>query len=119
MSAIKIFLCLLCACGSAAGQILMKASSVAWKEAGNFYDFNVLLIISSAFFIYFMSSLGWVYILKGLPLTVAYPFLAITFLLVPIAGHFFFNESVNWRHGIAALLIISGICIISLTRNPT
>lgn len=118
MSTTKILLCLICALANASGQVLMKASSVAWKQAGSFYNSTVLMTIGSGFFVYCTTSIAWVYILKGLPLSAAYPFLALTFLLVPVAGHFLFDEQLNWLDGLAGLLIMSGIFVISISRNP-
>ncbi|KTD82765.1 EamA family transporter [Legionella waltersii] len=115
----KIILCLLCAFGSASGQLLMKVSGLAWKRSGNFYDTAVLFTIATSFLVYAITSLGWVYILKNTPLSLAYPFLAMTFILIPIADYYFFNQTFDWKDGVAALFIITGICIISMGRSST
>lgn len=116
---LNMSLCFICALGIAMGQILIKGAGVAWSQAGSLFDATFALWIGSAFFIYSSASIGWVYILKAVPLSAAYPFLGITFLFVPIAAHLFFNESLGWRDGIAALLIISGICLVSFGRSSS
>ena len=119
MSISNMVVCFLCVVGVATGQVLMKGLGIAWIQAGTLFDGSVAMWIGCAFFVYCGALLGWVYILKALPLPAAYPFLAMTFLLVSIAGHLFLNKNIGWRDGVTALLIISGICLTSFGRSSS
>lgn len=119
MSFLNTLLCIICAFGVASGQILMKCTSKAWVETGTLFDTTVVIWMGSAFALYGAASLGWVYILKEVPLSVAYPLLSITFCLVPVAGYLFFNEALNWQNWIASILIITGICLASFGHHVT
>ncbi len=68
---------------------------------------NIYTIIGFLFFC--LSAFMWLFILKTTPLSVAYPFMALGFLIVPIGSYFFFNESLSLNYLIGVFLIISGI----------
>ena len=116
MSVANILLSLLCALGISGGQLLMKGASVAWNQAGTLLSPPVLGWIGCAFALYSCASFGWMYVLRVLPLSIAYPLLATTFFLVPLGGFIFFNERLSWIDGAASLLIMSGICVTALGR---
>ena len=117
MSIVNMSLCLLCAVGIACGQMLMKGASMAWNEAGTWVSLPVLIWIGSAFSLYIVTSFGWMYMLRLMPLSAAYPFLALTYFLVPLGGYLLFNEQLAWTDGAASALIMAGICLAALGRT--
>jgi multidrug transporter EmrE-like cation transporter len=54
-----------------------------------------------------------VWLLKTLPLNVAYPFVGFAFVLVPLMGAFFLDESLDWRHLAGGALIAVGVAVAS------
>ena len=57
------------------------------------------------------ATLLWVRILTTVPLSRAYPFVALAFVLVPAAGYLFFNESITLRYATGTALIVIGVAV--------
>jgi drug/metabolite transporter (DMT)-like permease len=64
-------------------------------------------------FVYFATTFLWIWLLRTVPLSVAYPFMALAFLFVPIMGATFLGEPLTVRSVIGAALIITGIWVIA------
>ena len=93
------------------GQFLFKFSALK-IETTNLQVFfqtalNQYTIIG--FLAFCLSAVMWLYILKTTPLSTAYPFMALGFLIVPIGSFFFFNESLSINYLIGVSLIVIGI----------
>ena len=56
----------------------------------------------------------WVVILQKLPLSIAYPFVALSFVVVPMAAALFFHETLSMKTVLGALLILAGIYVSTL-----
>lgn len=56
----------------------------------------------------------WVIVLQKIPLSVAYPFAALAFVIVPFFSWAVYGENVNMAHIIGTALILAGIAVISL-----
>ena len=61
--------------------------------------------------VYGASTVLWIAILRTTPLSVAYPFSALGFLVVPLAAHFLFGEPLHARFLAGAICIIVGILL--------
>lgn len=96
----------------AAGQILFKKASLALNgESG---VTMMLSMVSNVYFItgvclYAAATILWVIVLKDIKLVHAYPFVALGFVLVPIAAHFVFGEALNARYALGSTMILAGI----------
>lgn len=62
--------------------------------------------------LYGLTTALWVYVLNSVPLSKAYPFTAIAYLVVPLAAHYLFGEAWNIQILAGSLLIIAGIIIV-------
>lgn len=102
---------IICVVGIAIGQILFKISSISMATSGNILTPKVLIPLSVAVFLYGVTTIGWIWILKYIELGKIYPIMALSFVIVPIGAYFIFNERFNIQYGIGILLIISGIII--------
>jgi multidrug transporter EmrE-like cation transporter len=67
--------------------------------------------IISGFVAAFLSSLSWMGAMSKFPLSYAYPFTGINFVLIIISSAIFFHESITLPKLIAMFLIVSGIVI--------
>ena len=56
----------------------------------------------------------WVVILQKLPLSIAYPFVALSFVVVPLAAALFFQESLSLKTLSGAVLILAGIYVSTM-----
>lgn len=70
-------------------------------------------LVALALFFYLLSTLAWVQALRTVPLSVAFMFNSLAFVIVPVAGFLLFGETVPrfFLPGIA--LIITGIALVS------
>ncbi len=99
--------------GIAIGQILFKMSSeklVSDQSPFHTLAFNPVFI--SALAIYGLATLMWIYVLKSVPLTYAYSFMALTFVFVPILAFFMLGEQFTVRYFVGAVLIMIGLNVI-------
>lgn len=117
MNLSNVFICIGCAFAVASGQVLMKVASLSWNEMGGLFNVRTLSWLVTAFAVYGLSSLVWIYVLRHIPLSQAYPFLSITFLLVPIASAVFFSEKFDWVNVASAVLIVAGVSLNSFVRQ--
>ena len=98
-----------------AGQILFKLTSGRAGEANAAGLLAVLLdpYLLCAFAIYGIGTVVWVYVLKSVPLIVAYPFMALTFCAVPLLAWLFLGEALSLRYAVGAGLIIAGLLVVN------
>jgi len=100
-----------CVIGIAIGQVLFKLSAIGFNTAGTWFNLNALITLSGALFLYAITTVGWVLVLRHLPLVKAYPFMALAFIVVPLLSHFFIGETLDIGYFIGAILISVGIVI--------
>lgn len=100
-----------CVVGLVIGQILFKLSAQAIVSSGTPFAVKVAIPLFSAFFLYGVSSLAWVWVLQKADLGRVYPITALAFVLVPLASHFVFGERFHWQYVVGISLIILGIII--------
>ena len=100
----------------AAGQILFKATALVWHSEKSLFSAAVLYRLMPAMAVYGMATLAWIWVLQRVSLQMAYPFMALTFVLVPIGGFFFFGERINLLYCLGVALVIGGIIITIFSR---
>lgn len=104
-------LAIICVIGIAAGQILFKMSSSSLSKSGSWFDMQTLTVLFSAFALYGLTTILWVYVLQRAELGKIYPLMALAFVIVPIGSHFVFGERFQVQYFIGIALIITGIII--------
>jgi len=62
---------------------------------------------------YAVSVLTWLFVLRRVPLAVAAPFVALVYVLVPLASRLFFDDHVNSRMWIGMLLVVCGVTLVA------
>jgi multidrug transporter EmrE-like cation transporter len=63
--------------------------------------------------LYGLSLLTWIFVLSRAEASLAYPFLALGFAIVAIAGHVLLGEALTERRMIAIAIIIGGVVLLS------
>lgn len=95
-----------------AGQILFKRSAQQVDLSGAWMLALIRMpTMWAALALYGVATLLWVRILTTVPLSRAYPFTAAAFVLVPAAGYLLFDEPINTRYVLGAVLIIAGVIV--------
>lgn len=62
---------------------------------------------------YGISVLTWLFVLKRVPLAVAAPFIALVYVLVPLASRLFFDDHVSSRMWLGMLLVVCGVTLVA------
>ena len=98
--------------------LLICVGQVLFKYAANTADprdgvlgllWNKFLIIAGV--IYVGATVLWVWQLKFVPLSRAYPIYAAAFVIVPLLSWFFFREKLGLAYGVGAGLIMLGVVL--------
>ena len=105
------FVALLCVLGIAIGQVLFKFGANALNAAGGKLFSTGGLVLAAALALYAVTTVAWVWVLQRSELGKAYPFMALAFILVPIASHFVFGESFSWRYAVGCALLVAGVVL--------
>ena len=69
-----------------------------------------------ALVLYGLATLLWVYLLHGLPLSRAYPFIGLVFAFVPLMSWLVFRDALNARYAVGLMLMLAGLYLISAGR---
>ena len=109
-----LLLTLLCVALIAAGQMLFKSAAGQWRIDG--WSWGTLRSFLSptmlgALTVYGATTVLWVLVLRAVPLTVAFPFYSLVFLLVPILAHFVLGEPLTWNAMVGGAVIVLGVVI--------
>jgi drug/metabolite transporter (DMT)-like permease len=105
------FVALICVLGIAAGQILFKLSASTLQRTGSFFDIATLTTLFSAFALYGITTIAWVWVLQKIELGKVYPLMALAFVIVPIGSHLIFGEKFQSQYFLGVAVIIAGIII--------
>ena len=103
----------LCVCGIAAGQILFKLGANSLNTNGGRLLSAGGAVLAGALALYGLTTIAWIWVLQRSDLGKTYPLMALAFILVPLASHFFFGESFTWRYAIGCALLVAGIVLTS------
>lgn len=112
MNFLQIAFILLTVAALSGGQLLFKLASttIVFTPLGAIQALtNWRLVLALA--IYALATLMWLYVLKTTPLRVAYPFAALSFVLVPILASLFLGESLSPNTWAGTALILAGIWV--------
>ena len=92
------------------GQILFKKAALAVGTQPLLVGvLNGWTLAALAF--YGGATLLWISILRSTPLSTAYPYAALGFVIVPLAGQFLFGEALHARYLMGAVCIVTGILL--------
>ncbi len=99
------------------GQLLFKFSALSIAKLPFFWSGAIKLLVNPwficAIFIYGVATIAWVWLLRTVDLNVAYPFVALSFVIVPLASQYFFGEIVSVKYSIGYFLMVFVISIIT------
>ena len=103
----------------AVGQVLFKYGSVNAPPADSAAALLRLLlqpVVVLAIALYGLGVVLWIVVLQDVPLTRAYPFMSLGFVLTPLAAVIFFGEAVDLRYLLGTALILAGIYLTGIPR---
>lgn len=99
----------------AGGQLLFKISSGRLSEASLSGFARLLLdpVFLVAITVYALATFLWVFVLRSVPLSFAYSFMALTFVIVPLLSALFLGEVLSLRNFAGSALIIAGLLVVT------
>lgn len=99
----------------AAGQVLFKLTSTTTGEFGlrGLAQLLVNPLLITALAVYGVGTVIWIFVLKAVPLTIGYSFMALTFCFVPLLASIFLGEALTLRYFVGAFLIVGGMVVIN------
>lgn len=104
---------------SSFGQVTMKYGTMQLTQLININVFQKLLVyftniyIVLGFVLYALSAFIWIFAISKLPLSIAYPLVGISYVIVMVLSYFMFKEPITLTKVIGVLLIISGVIVIA------
>jgi len=104
--------------------VLKSAGNALGKMAGlQSAHQSVLTIVLNPFYIgmivaYAVQAVCWVLTLRRIPLTRAYPFLSVSFLLDFCSAKLFFGETISALHWVGISIVVIGVGMIAAAPTP-
>lgn len=106
---------------SAIAQVFLKhgatgASAKPQSDSGNVigvilaYALNPFVIFG--LFVYFLSAAVWLLVLAKVPLSTAYPFVSLGFVLTAVMGRLVFHDTFSVTKVVGTLVIVVGVVIM-------
>lgn len=95
------------------GQILFKLVAANYNKTGAIFTWGVLGVLVVAGVLYLTSTGLWVWALRSVEISKAYPYFALGFVFVPVLGAWMFGEVLSLRYGLGVILIIAGVIMTS------
>lgn len=122
MSNFSVALIFVSVCMSAVAQLLLKGgmSSAGVQRAlaadvsfGTFLSVFSNMAVLSGLLVYFGAALLWLVVLSKVEVSVAYPFVALGFVLTALAGHALFGELLTAQRMVGILFVCAGVAILA------
>ena len=116
LNPLTLFLLLLTPIMVAVGQVMFKLTGQRLAAAGDapFYSIAWNPIFLAAVVLYAGATLIWIYVLKTVPLTYAYSFMALTFVAVPLLAALWLDEPLTLKYALGAGLIVAGLLVVQI-----
>jgi drug/metabolite transporter (DMT)-like permease len=73
----------------------------------------ISLPMLAALALYAVATVFWVYLLHGLALSRAYPFIALAFAIVPLMGWLLLGEALGPRYWLGLGIMLAGLYVIA------
>ena len=99
---------LACVLGISLGQLLFKKAAEAVDPSAGVLGLMTNGWLVTALALYGITTLVWIWVLRHAPLHIAYPFMALAFLIVPTLGWLFLDESIRIATLVGGVLILAG-----------
>ena len=97
----------------AGGQVRFKRTSMRLSASGAPFTHAVVdPVFIAAVALYGLATVLWIYVLKAVPLSFAYSFMALSFVFVPLLAALFLGETLGWRYLAGTGLIMAGLVVV-------
>lgn len=94
-------------------QLSLKAGALRVSESSSIFSSLLSPYVLIGLFAYFIAALFYINAIKQIPLTMAFPSISISYVVVALLSHSIWGESFGLWHILALLLIGSGLVILA------
>lgn len=105
---------LVCVVVMTIGQVLFKQVALNYNKAGTLFEWGVIGVLVVAGSMYVISTGLWVWALRSVEISKAYPYFALGFVFVPLLGAWMFGEVLTIRYLFGIMLIVIGVTMTSV-----
>jgi drug/metabolite transporter (DMT)-like permease len=116
MNAFQLGQALVAVFGISAGQLLLKLAAVNLQNSRvpgiTVYGLHINAYLAVGVALLGVSTLIWVSVLRSVPLSFAYPLMALCFIIVPALSYLILNEPLSWKLAIGSGLIGIGLIVM-------
>lgn len=96
--------------------VMLSLGQVLFKSASSDIDLSqpstwISVPLVAALAVYGLATVTWLIALSRVPLSFAFPFYGLSFLLVPVAASLFLGESLRWQTMLGGVVILCGIAL--------
>ena len=99
------------------GQTMFKLGTESKSSIGEpFWSVFLVPSVICGLFLYFVSALIYIQVLRQIPLSIAYPSLSLSYVIVVMLGVFLFNETLYKGQILGLLLIVLGVLLLWVKR---
>ena len=122
MTVVSLGLVLFAVIAAATGQVMLKhGMQIASARAADSGGSLVLRAATSPWVllglvVFGVSAIAWLGALSKLPLSVAYPFNAVGYLVILLASILVLHERANVLTWVGSLMVVSGLVLVVLTK---
>lgn len=113
MTAFHTVLVIVCVLAICIGQVLFKYVGLAIQDGRALFESRVIVTGFLAFGIYGAATVLWIYLLRHVPLSKAYPYMALSFVIVPLFSFFLFEEKLSFAYLGGIALIFAGVVVVT------
>ena len=95
---------------------LFKTAALSMEQF-TIYNIATNYLYLLCFVLFFLRALTWQMALGFYPLSVAYPFLSISYVSILLVGYFVFDEQITLFNMIGSAVIIMGVVTLAANKN--
>lgn len=114
MNNFALILAVITAFSMAGGQLLFKLGAAKWSGeslSGWIISFLSNPCLMAAIFLYAATIVAWIYVLRVLPLSIAYPLTALAYIIVPVMSFLFLGEKISIGTFLGSVIIVLGVVV--------
>lgn len=97
------------------GQLLMKHTMS--NKADDFLTWSFIQQLGLALTIYTLGVMNWIYALRSVKLSIAYPLTSLNYVGILLGSYYFFDETVTWIRVVGVILIFVGVLFVALPKK--
>ena len=92
------------------GQVSLKTGTLQLAETSMFPLFQPFILLGLG--CYFTSAMFYIFALRKIPISVAFPCVSMSYVMVALLAHILWNEPFGSQHMIAIAFILTGVFLL-------